>query len=467
MREIKIKTEPFKWLSIEKLKIHRQLNKHTEVFISGYIENEKQQTKYVAECLSANTPLVIKAVDENKEEIVLFDGMVVDLDMKNQTDFVSLSVKAKSRTYLMDITPHIRTFQNSSMKDKDMLHILKNAYPKSGLIIKTNENSTMGEFTLQYKETDWEFLKRMASRRNSFLLPGDTSSGIKFFYGVPERAEHKVASDVEYSIKCDLSEYNEKTGNGLNDFFEIDSTGYVLERQREIYQIGDKVLFQGKTLYVYETICEYIDSVLLHTYYLRSKRGFKSNRTYNKKQIGVSLTAKVQKVQNDKVQVSVLNDENTKHPVRTWFSFATVYSDPNGTGWYCMPEIGDTVRLYMPDDEEKNAFVISSVHLENGSRSNPEIKFLKTIHNKEIRFTPNSITLTNNDGLKIMLLDGKGILMESDKNISICADGNIDMTSAGGTITMMGADAVSFAQGQTKLVVQDDIYFMGGKIKQQ
>jgi len=467
MREVQIKTEPFEWLSIQKIKIHRHLNEHTELSISGYIENEAQQKEYVDQCLSADTSLVIKALDENEEETVLFDGMVVKFNMKNQTDFVSLSLDAKSHTYLMDLVPHIRTFQDASMKDNDLIHIVTGDYPKSDMIMETDESAQIEAFTLQYKETDWEFLKRMVSRRNSFLLPGDTSKGIKFFYGVPERGDHKVDIDVEYAIQCNLSEYNLNVGNGLEDFFEIDSTAYVLENQREIYEIGDKVTFQGKTLYVYEIESEYSGFVLRHKYYLRSKRGFKTSKTYNKKQIGASLTATVEEIEKECVKIDVLDDENTKHPDKTWFQFATVYSDPNGTGWYCMPEKGDTVRLYIPGDEEKEAFVISAVHVESGERNDPDIKFLKTIHGKEIRFTPDSITLTNNNGMKLVILDDKGILIDSDKNITIRADKDIDMQSSNGTITLIASDSIDLTQGKIQLKIQDDISCIGGKIKQQ
>ena len=41
----------------------------------------------------------------------------------------------------------------------------------------------------------------------------------------------------------------------------------------------------------------------------------------------------------------------------------TVYSSPDGTGWYSMPEVGDTVRLYVPDKEGR-CLVTSSVHKE-------------------------------------------------------------------------------------------------------
>ncbi len=43
-----------------------------------------------------------------------------------------------------------------------------------------------GELVLQYYETDWEFLKRIASRRHQFLVPDPQTMGIKLSYALPK-----------------------------------------------------------------------------------------------------------------------------------------------------------------------------------------------------------------------------------------------------------------------------------------
>ena len=63
------------------------------------------------------------------------------------------------------------------------------------------------------------------------------------------------------------------------------------------------------------------------------------------------------------VQVQFDEDENKEGCGRHWFDFATVYSTPDGAGWYCMPEVGDEVRVVFPDNYEEHAYVASSVHV--------------------------------------------------------------------------------------------------------
>ena len=60
---------------------------------------------------------------------------------------------------------------------------------------------------------------------------------------------------------------------------------------------------------------------------------------------GCSFMATVMDVKRDKVQIEVEQDEWGAADGKKWFLFSTVYSSGDGTGWYCMPEIGDSVRL--------------------------------------------------------------------------------------------------------------------------
>jgi len=38
-----------------------------------------------------------------------------------------------------------------------------------------------------------------------------------------------------------------------------------------------------------------------------------------------------------------------------------MYASEDGSGWYCMPEMGDDVRIELPNTNEGDAFAVSSV----------------------------------------------------------------------------------------------------------
>ena len=58
-------------------------------------------------------------------------------------------------------------------------------YGNGGVVFASPFPDRTGELILQYHETDWEFLKRMASRKHAFLVPETAVTGMKFFFGMP------------------------------------------------------------------------------------------------------------------------------------------------------------------------------------------------------------------------------------------------------------------------------------------
>lgn len=61
-------------------------------------------------------------------------------------------------------------------------------------------------------------------------------------------------------------------------------------------------------------------------------------------------------------------DQDSTASGAMWFPYSTVYSSPDGSGWYVMPEAGDQIRLYFPDEREQHAFAASSVDLASSDR---------------------------------------------------------------------------------------------------
>ena len=112
-----------------------------------------------------------------------------------------------------------------------------------------------------------------------------------------------------------------------------------------------------------------------------------------------------------RICISLEADENQAECGRTWFDFSTPYSSYDGAGFYCMPEIGDTVRLYFPTCDEKKACGFSAVNREE--RQNPEIKYLMNKEGKQLILAPDYIRLTNNAGMSLELNDHAGIRIES------------------------------------------------------
>lgn len=133
-----------------------------------------------------------------------------------------------------------------------------------------------------------------------------------------------------------------------------------------------------------------------------------------------------------------------------------------------MPEPGDRVRLQMPDCMEENSYIISSVHMDTkNGRKLPDHKSFRTKYGKELLFTPESLELTNNQGMAVRIVDGEGIQITSDKDISIIAGGNMTISSQNDALIVAGTESVDIRQGGAGLHIDENIVFSGGKFRIQ
>ena len=456
-----IKLEPFEFCTLEKICINKEINNHFTAEIRGIIEDELEE-KYL-KMLIYHVWCRMIVVDENKVEKVLFCGIVTDFSIEYNRNDKVFSLEIKSGTYLMDIYTHLRSFQNDEISYCKILDILKENYLKYEYMYLFNlENDKVHDFLLQYQETDWEFIKRVASLTHQCIVPEDRQCGIKYSLGFAKGKECFLDIKNNFRIKKELINYSKNP-----DFIDADFLIYIFI-DREIYQIGDYMTINSTTVYIYKIESNYSNGELLHTYYLRSKKGIQTEVQYNNIQ-GISLEATVTEIKETKVKIRIKEDENINQTILKWFPFSTVYSSADGTGWYFMPEINDEVRFYLPNNREADGYVISAIHLEthNSARKNPNNKSIKNKYGKEILFTPDSLILTNNNGIKIELSDNNGINIESDKSITINATQDLTVSSSEASLVISGTDSVFLNQNGTSIKLEEGLDFKGGEFKIQ
>lgn len=204
---------------------------------------------------------------------------------------------------------------------------------------------------------------------------------------------------------------------------------------------------------------------LYHEYYLITKERGIPMPISHPDRAGISLKAIVTAVEKTLVKVQIEGDENQAGCRSRWLDYATVYSTPDGTGWYCMPEVGDEVRMVLPDGNEDHAYVAGSVHLgAAGGRTNPDHKSWKNKQNKEIMFTPDAIILRNNHGMSMELSDQEGIRLISNKDIVVQSDGDVQIKSKGAGVNMAADGSILMQQGAAMVQIKDEIHIGGGKI---
>ncbi len=444
MRENRIVIEPFEFISYLELSAFKSAGRHSVVKVKGIIDKVSAD-KYIE---MARRNLWIKIILQNDDiNMIFFQGIVINLHVKDENDVHVMEFEARSGSYLLDCGEHIRSFQADGITYLQMINTCLHPYVDSSCHIEMNRNNEIHETVLQYQESNWEFFNRLAGKQSTVVYPDNSAAGIRINFGLEEKLNAVVMESNEFSI-------------------EKDSSGFIyIVTDRENHEIGDSVIFLGKKLVIYQIVTQMKGNELYHKYYLRAREEIRQDGSKNRKLQGASLQASVTDVKGDMVQVKIMNDENADNAGHRWYTYATVYSTPDGTGWYCMPEIGDRVRMIFPDTDENNAYIVSSVHMEGGqNRTNPANKSFMNKQRKEILFTPDAIILRNNNGLTLEMKDEEGIKLISNKDIILQAEDSITVSSKNANISMEADNILSMKQGSTALSLSNTIKMSGGKI---
>ena len=466
--------------SIVDIRFHKGVNEHGDAFVKCIIEEDKAEEILNLKAEATWVTIKIGEEGETKANTPVFSGVISELSVGNVRGVTEVEMKLVGGSYLMDVQPVTRTFQEDESKLSKIVESIKNKNDKT--ISGASTNINYGEkcdktkmpdkkLLVQYQETDYEFLKRCASMQGLPLITSINSTNaaaININIGLMQGGSSGEIESKYYKKGKQVSDFINAKKRGLKNVSE-DDYSIVEVRAREYFDIGECVKIAGKTLYVYSVDSVYDSSLnqtgngsninkdeFWHTYILADKKRFREATIYNYDMIGASLQANVKEVEKDKVKVdTVADDENdSKAKDNVAFPFATVYSTNDGTGWYCMPEKEDTVRLYFPTEFEDDAYVISAVHLEekNGLRDEPEKKFIMNKYKKMVEFSKDSIRITNNEGMEIKLDDSKGISIISDKDISLSAEKEVNIVSNKDEVNVSGKSSVTLKQGTSAYV---------------
>ncbi|MDR1550302.1 MAG: phage late control D family protein [Hungatella sp.] len=460
MREERLIVRPFEDLEILDYRSGQQVNDHAQVHMKGRIPIDRKED-YMK--LGKRQTWVQVIAISGKEEAILFYGLMEKLRMEVAAGNCMVELDLCSGTKLMDYEDHTRSFQEDELTYSSLLDICNQGYEEAAKIMTEGNGKKINRFIMQYGETDWEFIKRLASMNHTVVFADCSTKGERYHFGIPDRKGENEGLAGEYWTQYDMQEYWNKKKHGLSVQPE-DMMSSVWET-REIHKLGERIIVDGRELFIWKIDSCLKGNELYHTVFMKSRRGLQEPLYDNVHIAGVSLLGNVVKVKDEKVQITIQSDENAAECGMRWYSFSTVYSSPDGTGWYCMPEIGDTIRLYFPVSKETEAYVASAYHEGDARlRKNPECKFLRNKEGKEVQLSPGRILMTNNDGTFIELSDEEGINIVSEGSVNLRSEGSVSITSSNSSITMSAPKKVTVKRGDSVLNLNGDLTMEGSKI---
>lgn len=338
-------------ISIDKLEILQSPNHHGELRLSAVLDNQPEEMAFyeMPETVTVNYV-------EDGEEKILFKGIIADSSMKRIGNHREVKLKAYDGTYQLDTTRKTRSFQNISRTNHSVIAEIMEGYPGC-ICMKNIPEEAIGQIWFQYEETDWEFLCRFVSRYSDSLYADATYQSARFQAGL---SAQNIDADWEkkpYRMGKDLERYDFLSQNGFSDLNPRQFVEYFIESY-EMYTLGSRITFKGIQWYISSLKRELREGLLVCTYELRQKEAMLAVRKYNGRITGISMDGKIAAVKRDKVQAT-LNEDMTREQGTYWFPFSTVAASADGSGWYSMPEIGDSIRVYFPTWDEKEAYVIT------------------------------------------------------------------------------------------------------------
>ncbi|MFM9276548.1 DNA/RNA non-specific endonuclease [Paenibacillus jiagnxiensis] len=456
---------PYEIQSLGTLEIRRRVGEHARLYLTAILPDEHKDQS--VQLKVKEETVEIQETDADGALVrILFHGRVEQLEIGTVRGVYQLKLKAVSHSILLDRKVESRSFQLGSQSTSEVIERVVMSYDEADMIDTTRGADRLESLVLQYRETDWEFIKRLASASGAVIIPESAASSPKLWIGVPDGALEELPQDVPFTVGRDLAAYGQVQAVGLKAS-PADFTYYEVETEKWL-NLGDKVNFRGKELAVAAAVSVLKDGTLVHTYTLRLESGIRQPFYLNDRITGVSLDGKIIDVQKDRVRVHLDIDEIQDKSLAVWLPFESPYTAEGSSGLYVMPQLGDAVQVYFQSAREEEAMVRGSVR-KSGQPSpkleDPNTKYWGTNYGKELKFGTSDMSLTATEGsLFISLEDSEGITIQSDSSIVMSAKKDLEWTSEK-KIGITAQQAIYLLSGSSSLVLDGNSDIRGEEVE--
>ena len=358
----------------------------------------------------------------NSTEKIFLNGVIKELQINETTaGALTVEITAISKSVLLDRIPRYRSFQDPTLTYSAIAEEINGNYgTNDGKIVNVGEDmQAVPRMTIQYNETDWEYLKRIASYTGQPVMAYSDKVFVGFFKNMPaqtpnlkysqfgkrtkeERTYFKIMGTEVYPVATPIKL---KTRNRVSGE-EVENDYYVLENK--IYNEGNTLkceyILGKQTDYFVDPIPhEKIRGAVIEARTVHIARTDESKSNHGRsdgssdnlegRTIGAKpLNKYIEKTENNQnentkekvktkdIAVMTLNlteglmdlGENgqsfeDKYAGKSYFPYVTPYSQTN-TGFTPAPEVNDRVALYFPNGNETHAIVLGAVNNDGNGR---------------------------------------------------------------------------------------------------
>lgn len=409
-------------VAINELEFNIEANCHAKAKLKGRVDKKKFLEMDKGSLERHIVKILILEEDGSEPRQPIFSGYPKQITFWEEANFCHISLEVSSGTILLDREKKSRSFQDISMNYSDIIKkAVKDISGASVICSKGNEIKSTKPL-IQYMETNWDFILRLASHMKEMVYPEVRQPLPRFWFGMPQSVKKAKFSEVRYESGISSRYYElggETSGLKQGDFI------YYIVNSTKDYDIGDSTVFMGKQLRICKKSAKLIRGELLFTYVLGMDSLVSLRRRYNPVFAGMSILGKVLEVKGETIKIHLDIDE--KQESGTAYSYEWV--PDTGSTMYCMPKVGTTVSLYFSNEEESSARAVNCIRMNGASCPNmadSNKKSLTTEYGKQMYLDSTSLGfLEESSGMQLKMEDNAAIFMKSSKKITLTALGKI------------------------------------------
>ena len=376
----------------------------------------------------------------------VYSGMIRRGSVTEENGVQTMRLELISGTIRMDLAKRDRSWQDTGMS-YGALFCQVAARAGAGVLYPSYLDSRpLGTPRVQYQETDWEFLKRMASHFSLPLYPEPTGGEARVFVGIPETGAPVELEWTEYTAVVEGSSHDR--GRLLS--YEVES--------REVHACGERTAFQGRELTICGRTCESRKGELIFTYRLARPEWALQKRLSNEKLSGLSLLGTVLSREEETLRLKL--DIDRDHPDQNQGNeYPFPWRPATGNLMYLMPSKGSRVSLYFKNGDESSATAVNCIRQEGeGAENEYRKRSLRTEHQKELKLYPDRMGVISPDA-HVLLDDLEGLSVRGRKSLRILSAGKISVS--GQTVTLnTGKGKLSVYHGHAEAEKDGTVVFV-------
>lgn len=410
-QEISLKTElPIQ--SVQGFVMCWEINEHADLKLDGILEHDSWNSVRKQDFIGTELTVTMNQVMEQNEPGVLFRGSIQDIRLLWDHGVAMVHVAALSGSVKLDTENQriCRSFQNPALNYSDVAKRV--AVIGNGSVICTTGENKIKKPIICYRETIWEFLKRLASHQGSYIMPDIKTGRPNLWFGM--RTGEQIKTNL---TDCNTS-LNIQKRYGKNEKGNIKKT-YCMEC-RESCSLGDWMIEQGEKFVICVKKARLSKGELIFAYQLVSEKNISKETYYNEAFTGLSLQGEVEETDNETIRLRFdIDGEEGVWPYP--------WRPETGNGLYAMPEIGSKAAIFFMNHDESSGIAIRCIGLPSAERK-AEDKSLTTPKDGKIELFTGSLNMQKKEE-QMGLNDSSSINFRGSR-IEIEAQGKVKLRAA-------------------------------------